>query len=238
MKNETIIIIVLLILVVGFLVWRSNSKKVENPSTEFVKLYSATESSAHLPLLSNNWISEIEKKWNEKEWGIYDNEHYDICEKICNEVYAKNKYWEKGQTHSDFLNELTKEQRVYFTLINFEAQVNNGGVYQFLFNYPELSILALQAMKETGMSMLARDYELVLNEYFGKFDTIQELYTRFQNDTKEWNKRWTSFTEGYDELPSTATVEEYFYEEDYVISYHAKLTEYVKSNRNELYRVE
>lgn len=238
MKTETILIIALLILVVGFLVWRSKSKKVENAPTEFVRLDSATESTEHLPLLVNNWISEIEKKWTEKEWGIYDNEHYDICKEICNEVYAKNKYWEKDQTHADFLNELTKEQRVYFTLINFEAQVNNGGVYQFLFNYPELSILALQAMKETGMSKLAKDYEVILNEYFGKFNTIQELYTRFQSDNNDWNKRWTSFTEGYEELPSTETVEEYFYEENYVLSYHKKLTEYVKLNRTKLYRTE
>jgi len=214
MKTGILIIIILLILVVGFLVWWNKSNNIANALTEFVKLDSKTESTKHLPLLPNNWISEIEKKWTEKEWGIYDNEYYDISNKICNDVYSKNKYWEKNQTHTDFLNELTKEQRIYFTLVNFEGQVNNGGVYQFLFNNPELSIIALQGMQEVRIEKLAKDYEIVLKEYFGKFNTIQELYSKFQNNKNDWNKRWNSFAEGYKELPSAKVIEEYFYDEN------------------------
>ncbi len=204
----------------------------------FVRLESQTESTKHLPLLPENWISEIEQKWNGKEWGIYDNEHYDICEKICNEVYSTNKYWEKNQTHADFLNELTKEQRIYFTLINFESQVNNGGVYQFLFNNPDLPIIALEGMKEIGMSKLAKDYEIVLKEYFGNFSTIQDLYLKFQNDKSDWNKRAQAFADGYKELPSAEKIEDYFYEESFVKSYQQDLTKYVKANRIKFYRTE
>jgi len=236
MKTEIIIIIALIILVVVFIIWRNKSNRIVNAPTEFVNLKSETESTSHLPLLANNWVSKIEEKWNEKEWEIYDNEHYDISEEICNKVYSTNKYWEKNQTHADFLNELTKEQRIYFTLINFETQVNNGGVYQFLFNYPELSIIALQGMQETGMSKLTKDYETVLNEYFGKFKTIQELYSRFQNKNNDWNKRWNSFTEGYKELSSTKIIEDYFYEENFVKGYHEKLIGYAKVNKKKLYK--
>lgn len=238
MKTGIIIIILVIILVFGFFVLRNKSNNTENSTTEFVRLHSQSESTRHLPLLSDNWISEIEQKWNDKEWGIYDNEHYDICEKICNDIYSTNKYWEKNQTHADFLNELTKEQRIYFTLISFESQVNNGGVYQFLFNYPELSILALEGMQETGMEKLATDYEIVLNEYFGKFDTIQDLYSKFQNNKSDWNKRFTAFAEGYKELPSAEKIEDYFYEESFVKTYQQDLTKYVKSNRNKLYKTE
>jgi len=238
MKTEFIIIIVLLILVIGIIIWRKKSNEKENAPTEFVKLKSKTESTKHLPLVSNNWISEIEKKWSEKEWGIYDNEHYDISNEICNDVYSKNKYWEKNQTHTEFLNELTVQQRVYFTLVNFEGQVNNGGVYQLLFNNPELSIVALQGMQKVGLEKLAKDYEIVLNEYFGKFNTIQELHLKFQNDNDKWNKRWNSFAEGYKELSSAKIIEEYFYKESFVKIYQKKLTEYVKANPTKLYRIE
>ena len=238
MKTGIIIIILLLILVVGFLVWRNKTNKIVNAPTEFVRLESKTESTQHLPLVSKNWISEIEKKWTTKEWEIYDNEHYDISNEICNDVYSKNKYWEKNQTHADFLNELTKEQRIYFTLVNFEGQVNNGGVYQFLFNNPELSIIALQGMQEVGIEKLSQDYEKVLKEYFGKFNTIQELYSRFQNENNDWNKRWNSFAEGYKELESTEIIEDYFYKENFVKIYQEKLTEYVKANPTKLYKTE
>ncbi|QOD61682.1 DUF4375 domain-containing protein [Polaribacter haliotis] len=235
---KTGIIIVVLILVVGFFVLKNKSNKVNNEMTEFVRLESQTESTEHLPLLPENWISEIEQKWNDKEWDIYDNAHYDICEKVCNEVYSTNKYWEMNQTHADFLNELTKEQRIYFTLINFESQVNNGGVYQFLFNNPDLPIIALQGMKEIEMSKLAKDYEIVLKEYFGNFNTIQELYSKFQNDKSDWYKRAQAFADGYKELPSAEKIEDYFYEENFVKTYQQNLTNYVKENRNKFYRTE
>lgn len=238
MKIGIIITIILLILLVGFIVWKNKSKKLLNAPTNFVRLESENESTQHLPILPKNWISEVEKKWSTKEWDEYENEHYDICEKICNEVYSTNKYWEKNQTHTDFLNELTREQRVYFALINFESQVNNGGVYQFLFNCPELSIIALEGMNATGMDKMAKDYEIVLNEYFGNFKTIQELYSKFQNNNTDWNKRWTSFTEGYKELPSTEIIEDYFYEKSFIKNYHRKLINYVKANPAKLFKQE
>ncbi len=77
--------------------------------TEFIKLKSNTESTQHVPLVSRNWIFEIEKKWTKNTWEIYANEHYDISHVIYDDVYLKGKYWEKNQTHTDFLNELTKE---------------------------------------------------------------------------------------------------------------------------------
>ncbi|UTD14234.1 DMP19 family protein [Tenacibaculum mesophilum] len=236
MKIGILIIIIILILVIGFLILRNKTNNSENTMTEFVRLDSESESTQHLPLLPENWISEIEQKWNDKKWGVYDNEHYDICEKICNDIYATNKYWEKNQTHANFLKEMTKEQRIYFTLINFESQVNNGGVYQFLFNYPELSILALEGMQATGMEKLSTDYEIVLNEYFGKFDTIQDLYSKFQNNKSDWNKRFTAFEKGYKELPSAEGIEDYFYEESFIKTYQQDLTKYVKANRNKFYR--
>jgi hypothetical protein len=238
MKTGIIIIILLLILVVGFIVWRNKTNKIVNAPREFVRLKSKKESNQHLPLVSKNWITEIERKWSIREWGIYDNVHYDISNKICNDVYSKNKYCEKNQTHAEFLNELTKEQRIYFTLVNFEGQVNNGGVYQFLFNNPELSIIALQGMQEVGIEKLAQNYEIVLQEYFGKFNTIQELYSRFQNENNDWNKRWNSFAEGYKELQSTEIIEDYFYQANFVKIYQEKLTEYVKANPTKLYKTE
>lgn len=238
MKTGIIIVIVLLILLVAFVVWKQKSKALMNAPTNFVRLESDNESTQHLPTLPKNWLSQLEKKWSKIEWSQYENEHYDICEKICNEVYSSKKYWEKKQTHTDFLNEMTKEQRVYFTLINFEAQVNNGGVYQFLFNYPELSILALEGMEEMGLEKLAKDYKVVLNEYFGNFETIQELYSRFQNNSKSWKKRWNSFAEGYKELPSAEGIEEYFYEEDFIQIYHEDVVKYVKANQTKLFKTE
>jgi hypothetical protein len=127
---------------------------------------------------------------------------------------------------------------VYFTLLSFESQVDNGGVYQFLFNQPELSILALDAMRIVHLDTLSNDYEVVLNELFGKSETIDQLRGKFQDGKEDWKNRWNSFVKGYKELPSAKVIEDYFYNPDFVKSFHAKIIEYLKENRKNLYKVE
>ncbi|MDC7997709.1 DMP19 family protein [Gilvibacter sediminis] len=202
----------------------------------FLRLESPFESTNHLPQLSKGWLDELELKWATNPWSQYDNLHYEICTKICNDVYSSYKYWEQGKTHSEFLGELTRAQRAYFVLINFTSQVNNGGVYQFLSNLPELSIIALEAMQEVEMGQLVKDYEDVLIEFFGKFDSFEQLNARFENENLSWEERWEAFESGYEELPAAEKIEDYFYEEHYVMNFQSKLIHYVKLNAIYLFR--
>ncbi len=202
---------------------------------EFIQLESKTESTDYLPTVEKNWLKETELKYAEKEWESYPNEHSEQSEKLCDDVYD---HWKGDISHSEFFNKLTAEQRMYFALNSFEAQTNNGGVYQFLFNHPELAIITLEAMKEAKMGNLTDDYENVLHEFFGKFDTIQELYKQFQDGSKKWDKRWASFVEGYKELPSTKKIEEYFYNNDYQKEYQSKMVQFVKNNASGLMKSE
>jgi hypothetical protein len=234
MKTGIILIIVVLI-IIGFFWFRNKSKVYEKAPNDFVMLESKTESTDYLPIVDRNWLNEIELKYSEKKWESYPNEHTDQSEKLCNDVYRP---WKGEIPHSEFLNKLTKEQRMYFALINFEAQTNNGGVYQFLFNYPELSIITLDAMRVANLGKLTDDYEEVLNGFFGKFETISELKNQFQDENRSWDKRWHSFTEGYEKIESTADIEDYFYEEDYVKEFQSKVVQFVKSNSNGLMKTE
>jgi len=218
--------------IISTLIWSKKSQNiVEKTPIKFIQLESKNGSNRYLSKLPLNWLTDLEKKYLNQEFKSYPNEYTEQSEKLCNNVYSYSKYWEKGKTHTDFLNELTKEQRIYFTLINFEAQVNNGGVHQFLFNYPELSIIALESMRIAKMGKLASDYEKVLKEYFGKFSTTQELYSKFQNENSDWDERWNSFTEGYKELKTTETIENYFYKEEFVKDFQEKTIAFVKENK-------
>lgn len=229
------IIIAVIVLGLGLYWFRSKSKIYDKAPIDFVLMESSTESTNYLPIVEKDWLKATELKYSNKEWETYPNEHTDQSEQLCNEVY---KPWKGENSHSDFLNKLTKEQRMYFALINFEAQTNNGGVYQFLFNYPELAIITLEAMKTVELGKLTDDYENVLNEFFGKFNTIQELKSRFQDDNKKWDKRWDSFVEGYKELPTAEKIEQYFYNKDYQKEYQSKIVQFVKKNANGLMKTE
>jgi hypothetical protein len=230
-----IFLIIIVIIIIGIYWFRSKSKVYEKAPNDFVMLESKTESIDYLPIVDKDWLKETELKYAENEWESYPNEHTDQSEKLCNNVY---RLWKGEITHSEFLNKLTKEQRMYFALINFESQTNNGGVYQFLFNNSELSLITFEAMKVAKMDKLSTDYEKVLHEYFGNFETIEELNKQFQDDSKKWDKRWSSFAEGYKELESTFEIESYFYDEDYVKEFQEKMVVFVKINRNGLMKIE
>jgi hypothetical protein len=228
-------LIIVAIILLGLLLWfRKSNKSLDKAPNNFVKLDSEKESTTYLPKVPAGFLQTLERKYPNQEFKTYPNEYTDQSMKLCNDIYSNSKYWELEKTHAEFINELTKEQRIYFTLINFESQVNNGGVYQFLFNYPELSIIALESMKITKMDKLAGDYEKVLNEYFGKFKTIQELYSKFQNENSDWDKRWNAFAEGYKELKTTLVIENYFYEENFKKDFQNKMILFVKQHKDKL----
>jgi len=231
------LIIALIIVVIALIIIGIKNKKADhiNAPIEFVQLSSAQSSNKYLPKVSVKWMEELEEKYSKLPYNKYDNIHYAFAIKLCNEVYDSSELYRQGKmSHATLLNEMTKEQRIYQTLINFEGQVNNGGVYQFLFNYPELSIIALDAFQTIGADKLAKDYENVLHEYFGKFNTVQDLYVKFQDNSKEWDKRWNAFAEGYKELPTAAVIETYFYTEDFIKDYQTKTVSFVKQHRRQL----
>ncbi len=232
-------ILVFAFVIIGlcFLLMNCKNKTIEVAPSEFVNVESSSQSVKYLPLVSENFITDLEKKYSGEKHESYPNIYTELSEKLCNDVYSKSKYWEKNQTHFDFLNELTKEQRIYFTLINFESQVNNGGVYQFLFNQPELSIIALEAMEKVGMKKLATDYKTVLNEYFFKFDNIKELRSKFKKTDTNWNEKWNSFANGYKEIKSAEVIESYFYKEEFVKDFQKQMNNFVYKNKNGLYKI-
>lgn len=93
-------------------------------------------------------------------------------------------------------------------------------------------------MQILGIEKLAKDYEIVLKEYFGKFNTIQELYSKVQNENIDWRQRW-DWVEDYNiEKQPIVTIENYFFKESFIKIYQEKITEYVKANPTKLYRTE
>lgn len=204
----------------------------------FVFLNQAPINHELLPNLPKDWIDAVNREFNNKEYDKHKNKYFAFSDKLCNQVYSKYKYWEKNETHADFFNKLTDEQKMYFALINFESQVNNGGVYQFLFNEPEISIIALEGMKKAGMDKLANDYELVLSQIFGKFNKTQDLKIMLQNPNSAWDKHWTSFFDEDKEIPGITIIEKYFDTEEYTKEFHKRMEDFVINNQAGLFETE
>ncbi len=203
----------------------------------FVRIKSKDSSENFLPQISNQYLKEISQKYNALPFNQFQNEYTDLCTKLSNDVYSKNKYWEKNMTHGEFLNKLTNQQRILFGLINFESQVNNGGIYQFLFNEIELSILVLESLENLKIDKLCKDYKAVLSKYFFNFKTIEELQETFLNSKYDWEERWDSFAEGYKVIKNVDLIESYFYEVEFIEKFQNRIKEFIKSNLSGLCKI-
>lgn len=235
MKSIIIILSLLAVAVILLIKVKSRSKTIRN--VELINLDSNQGSSKFLPVVSKEFLSESQEKYRGREYDLYKNTHSELAGILVNKVYQDAKYWERNQSHAQFINQLSRAQKLYFALVNFEGQVNNGGVYQFLFNQPEFSLIVLDAMKAAEMDRLHSDYKNVLEEYLGKFETIQQLNAKFQDGGKNWEKRWNSFVSGYKEVPSATRIEEYFYTKEFKMEFHQKMVNFVLNNQSELFQV-
>lgn len=226
-----LIVVIIILIVIGIRNKKTNSIQTSN---DFVLLSSPHTSTKYLPTVPVNWLENVLEKYKNEEYKMYDNAYTTISKKFSDTVFDIDSYKTGEITHAQLLNMMTKEQRIFFTLTTFDGQVNNGGVYQFLFNFSHLSEIALESFKIIGTEQLATDYEKVLEEFEHKFDSIQVFYNQFQDTSKKWEERWDAFNKGYNELSSTKIIEQYFFEEKFIKEYQAKVVDFVKKNKSRL----
>jgi hypothetical protein len=125
---------------------------------------------------------------------------------------------------------LNRPQKVLMAMLSFIGQTDNGGVWQFLFNEPQLAIAALEAMQELGETRLARDYQAVLGEVLGKGQTISALRKKAIESKLSTGKGWRAFAKGYEQLTSARTIEKYFYTTSYKKKLHKRVADHVESH--------
>jgi len=225
------LIFVLLLLLVRFgCDYYNRPVSTEEAPKDFVLLNQGE--SEFIPEVEKDWIEKVNSEFVEKPYDKFDNKHYIFSDRLCSQVVAK--HLGSNMSNADFLNKMNDTQKMYFAMISFENQTNNGGVHQFLFNQSESVLIALEAMKKAGLNKLAKDYKIVLDQFFGKFSTVEELTKRLQDDSAKWNKRWNAFADGYKEIPQAEIIESYFYTEEYSQVFHEKMAQFVIANQGEL----
>jgi hypothetical protein len=133
---------------------------------------------------------------------------------------------------------LNRAQKVFYTVLTFSGETDNGGVWQFLFNEPQLSVAALEAMEEIGESTLASDYKATLEELLGKAKTISEIRQKADDSNINTQKRWQAFAEGYREIASARKIEKYFFTRTYKKKLYKRISDYAESQLHLLAEVQ
>jgi hypothetical protein len=85
----------------------------------------------------------------------------------------------------DHWKRLSKGQKALIRIAVFDAEINNGGVEQYLWNYPQEVFAVHDAFEMLGASDLARQYASVLDQLCEVGESWIDLRERFKGNSEE-----------------------------------------------------
>ena len=150
-------------------------------------------------------------------------------------------HYPAGKSMEEIWKKLTKPQKTILTLGHLINQTNNGGVWQFLFNKPEFSLVALEALHEINpFSIFMSAYEPVFQEFINLLEngTYEDIMTTWNDESQEFEKRWEAFKSGQEHIPSREKFESYFFNKKDMDRLYQKAVAYIEQNLGKLVLVE
>jgi hypothetical protein len=229
----TVKILLLLVVAGGIVLYRTKNATHTRPDFYSINEGNQTEL-VFAPAYNKRWFDELDRKYSWDNFERYDNRFYEYMYNLFDTLPALA----KGQTKydDDFFNKLTRGQKVFYSVLVFGGDTDNGGVYQFFFNRPEFCFAALEAFKELKLDTLARDYEKCLNEFIGSADSYGKRKEIFNDPKNSWEKKAKSFQDGYSDIKSAKVIEDYFYKDDFKKYYYKTIVDYIDKNLDQFVR--
>ena len=226
---------IILIIGIGLILLSSKRNKITmnknqlNKKQEFLILDDGNQNELFLySTVTQEWIDSTKSKYDWDNYDEYDNRMWEYMYKLFDDVVEKS----DAKDNDELWNKLNRPQKVFWTFLAFNGDTDNGGVYQFIFNNPEFILAAAEMWEEIRVDKVSKDYNEVLKELSGKTGKISELKSAFNDNSKSWEKRWNSFTEGYKELKSAEVIENYYYDKKFKKECHKKVADYIERNMN------
>jgi hypothetical protein len=202
---------------------------MQTPRPDFYSINDSNQNKViFAPNYNKEWFDLLDKKYAWDKFDIYDNRFYEYMYKIFDTLPALAKG--KSTNNRDFFNKLTRAQKVFYSVLVFGGDTDNGGVYQFFFNKPEFCFAVLESFKELKLDKLSRDYENCLNEFIGSVDSYAKRKTVFNESTNSWEERFKAFSVGYDDFKSGKKIEAYYYKDSFKKQLFKTVVEYVDNN--------
>jgi hypothetical protein len=180
------------------------------------------------PAYNKEWFDELDGKYSWDNFNAYDNRFWEYWNQLFETLRELAK--DKTASEEDFFKKLTRGQKIFYCVQLFSGETNNGGVYQFFFNRPMFCFAVLETFKELKLDTLSRDYEKCLNEFIGSADSYMKRKAIFNTSKNNWEKRWNSFTEGYNDIKSAQDIEAYFYTDYFRKQFYQTVVHYVDNH--------
>ncbi len=135
-----------------------------------------------------------------------------------------------GMDDRERFDQFTTAQKVLYAFMLFDTQTDNGGVYQFLFNYPHYAFATGEALAQLGVEKLKGDYMTCVNEFVKSLDTFVTRKEQFNDPAASETERWKGFSMGYTELPSAEIIQQYYYAPHFKEDLYQSVVTYIEDH--------
>ncbi|MFT3796625.1 hypothetical protein [Flavobacterium sp.] len=174
------------------------------------------------PKYDPEWFKALDEKYSWDRFDEYDNRFWEYMYQLFDTLPDLA----ETENRIDFFNNLNRPQKVFYSLLVFNGDTDNGGVAQFFFNRPEFVFAVLETFDELKLPQLKADYEKCLNEFLGTSESYLKRKQIFNDQNLDWEKRWKAFVKGYDEIKSAAILEDYYYTTEFRKDYYKNFVDY------------
>ncbi|MBN8826566.1 MULTISPECIES: DUF4375 domain-containing protein [unclassified Spirosoma] len=217
------------VLAVGSFVWRFIRSRLR-----IVKQFDINQGNQskliHSVTVEKEQMNDITISHNANSYDSIGNAINEYTELLFDNMAKEHRGEERSH---EFWLELTRGQKVFWTYLVFEGEVDNGGLFQFMHNSPEHLYAARQMMVELKQERLLTDYNIFLKEVEEKRTQLRWNTWRSNNPFYSQQKRLQAFSEGYKILKTPEIIEAYFYEDDFKGQWRKAMCDYIKRNADQ-----
>ena len=193
MEIPKIIKIVLLIVILMYGIFKFFLRKKDDRNSDFFTIEDQRNNRLLInPSIQNSVLEEVKAKYADMDYDRFDNLFFAYSELLLDPLWDLS----EATDEEDYFNKLNKSQRIFSILMQMDGQINNGGVYQFLWNRPESMHAAREALFELEIQPLANDFAVVIQELEQHVDDYIEDKKIWDNSKLSHEVKWKRFTDG------------------------------------------
>ena len=198
-----------------------------NPETEYFSLKDGNQSALIIGLdIPHEWFNDTKMKYPWSGFIEYDNRLLEYMYKLFDETTQDCGF----PVDSDLWRALNKSQKVFWSFLVFNGEMDDGGMHNFLFRKPEFMFCVDEMFSEIGCDQLQKDYKNVIQELAGSQASMKEIMLSFNEEGESYEQRWNAYAQGQFDLQSSRIIERYYYAPAFKKRIYKKMSNYIEAN--------
>ncbi|HTF80521.1 MAG TPA: hypothetical protein VL947_02310 [Cytophagales bacterium] len=134
----------------------------------------------------------------------------------------------------DFWEQLTKGQKMFYSILVFEGAVDNGGIFQFFWERSEHIYAFDEVLEILQIQPLQDDYNRLVDRYEIVAKQLEALRMGINYNNKKWEQHYhEAYDQGMAIFGEDYELEGYYYDAEFKKQFHKAFCDYIEHHLEE-----